>query len=79
MAKRAIRIYVPEEVVSLLPSPEFARLSQEDALALVVAHARGSLALSDDERAHLQAEWANKSAVVYVSVPGPVRPAPSRA
>jgi hypothetical protein len=71
MAKRAIRIYVPEEVEKLLPSRSGVRLSDEETLALVVAHAKGSLPLSDEDRAGLQGEWANKSAIVFVSVEGP--------
>ena len=70
MAKKAIRIYVPEEVERLLPRRSGVRLTDEEALALVVAHAKGSLSLSDEDRAALQGEWANKSAIVFVSVEG---------
>ena len=68
MGKRAVRVYVPEEIAALLSSGSSAakRPTADETLALVVRHARGSLPLSAEDRAQLHAEWAERSAVVFV-------------
>ena len=68
MGKKAIRLYLPEEVDGLSPLQATGMLAAEEALARVLAHARDTLTLSEDERRGLGAEWANSSIVVFVLV-----------
>jgi hypothetical protein len=65
LRKRAIRLFLPEEIDALSPSPTV-RMAAEEALARVLVHARIVLGLNEDERRRLRAEWANTSVVVFV-------------